>query len=53
MYETLTSRKSWATYVIEGWYVDPAMEHYRNLRCYISMTGSERIAEALDFFQSM
>ena len=53
VYETPTSRKSLATHDIEGWYVGPAMEHYRNFRCYVPTTGSERIAETLDFFQSM
>ena len=50
VYETLACRQSWATHGIEGWYVGPAMEHYRDFRCYIPTTGSERIAETLDFF---
>ena len=50
VYETPSSRESWATHGIEGWYVGPAMEHYRNFGCCIPTTGSERIAEAVEFF---
>ena len=50
VYETPTSRKSWATHGVEGWYVGPAIEHYRNFRCYIPTTGSEHIVETVEFF---
>ena len=50
MYKTPTSRKSWATHGIEYWYIGPAMEYYRNLCWYIPTTGSERIAETVEFF---
>ena len=50
VHETPAARKSWAPHGIEGWYVGPAMKHYRCFRCFIPKTGSERIAETVQFF---
>jgi hypothetical protein len=35
---------SWAYHGKEGWYVGPAMEHYRCVKCYIPTPGRERDA---------
>ena len=49
MHETPTPRIYWTLHGVEGWYVDSALGHYRNFRCYIPTTGSERIAETVQF----
>jgi hypothetical protein len=36
----------------KGWYLGPAMEHYRYHRCYVTKTQSERISDTVEFFPS-
>ena len=50
VYETPSTRRSWSPHGIVGWYVGPAMDHYRCFRCFIPKTGNERIAETVQFF---
>jgi len=50
VHEAPKERKSWDPHGVDGWYVGPAMKHYRCFRCYIPTTNSERIAETVDFF---
>jgi hypothetical protein len=41
---------SWSLHGLNGWYVGPAMEHYRVHRVYCSTTGHERISDTVEFF---
>jgi hypothetical protein len=43
-------RSSWAPHGEDGWYIGPAMDHYRCFRVYINKTKAERIVDTLDFF---
>ena len=43
------NRKSWAYHGEKGFYVGPATEHYRCLRCFIPKTGRERISDTVAF----
>ena len=42
-------RKSWDFHGQHGWYVGPALEHYRCYRCYIPSTGKEIITDTVKF----
>ena len=50
VHEAPKEQKSWDPHSIDGWYVGPAMKHYRCLRCYILTSNSEVIAETVDCF---
>jgi hypothetical protein len=41
---------SWAPHGIKGWYVGPAMEHYRCWTIHVTSTNSERIGDTVEFF---
>ena len=43
-------RKSWDPHCIKGWYVGPAVYHYRNFRCYMPQTKSEVVSDTVDLF---
>jgi hypothetical protein len=49
-YETPNLRRTWAPHGQDGWYIGPALEHYRCYRVYINKTRSERVVEMVDFF---
>jgi hypothetical protein len=42
-HEKPKQRATWATHGVTGWYIGPAMEHYRCYKAYVAETGSERI----------
>ena len=42
-----SNRKSWAPHATEGYYVGPALTHYRCFRILNSITGAERISETV------
>ena len=42
-----TQRKSWAFHGEQGWYIGPAVQHYRCLRVYIPKTHAERITDTV------
>lgn len=46
------NRASWATHGEEGWYLGPAMEHYRCYRVFIIKTKAERDSDTVSFFPS-
>lgn len=46
----LDRRGSWAPHGEEGWYVGPAMDHYRCWRCYIPSTNGYRVSDTVRFF---
>ena len=42
-------RRSWAPRGNEGWYIGPALDHYRCVKCYFPQTRSERVIDTLTF----
>jgi hypothetical protein len=49
-HETPSRRKTWAPHGQDGWYIGPALEHYRCYTVYITKTRGDRIVETVDFF---
>jgi hypothetical protein len=49
-HETPGRRKTWAPHGQDGWYIGPALEHYRCYTVYITKTRSTRIVETVEFF---
>jgi hypothetical protein len=49
-HETPGRRRTWAPHGQDGWYIGPALEHYRCYTVYITKTRSNRIVEKVDFF---
>jgi hypothetical protein len=49
-HETPGRRRTWAPHGKYGWYIVPALEHYRCYTVYITKTRSNRIVETVDFF---
>jgi hypothetical protein len=49
-HETPGRRRTWAPYGQDGWYVGPALEHYRCYTVYITKTRSNRIVKTVKFF---
>jgi hypothetical protein len=48
-HETPNSRRTWTSHGQYGWYIGPALEHYRCYTVYITKTRSERVVQAVDF----
>ena len=48
-YDPPATRKTWAPHSLDGFYLEPAMQHYRCYRCYIPATRSEWIARTVHF----
>ena len=44
-----SQRGSWDPHGMVGFYVGPAMNHYRCFRCYIPTTRAERISDTISF----
>jgi hypothetical protein len=49
IHEKPYKRGSWAPHGKNGWYVGPAIEHYRAHRVYCSTTGHDRISNTVEF----
>jgi hypothetical protein len=49
-HETPGKRKTWAPHGQDGWYIGPALEHYRFYTVYITKTRSRRVVETVEFF---
>jgi hypothetical protein len=49
IHEKPDQRGSWSPHGLNGWYVDPAMEHYRAHRVYCSTMGHEIISDTVEF----
>jgi hypothetical protein len=47
-HETSNRRRIWVPHGQYGWYIGPALEHYRCYTVYIIKTWSERIVETID-----
>ena len=43
------TRASWAYHGKQGWYVGPALHHYRCYRCFLPKTGREIITNTVKF----
>ena len=43
------TRKSWDVHTVTGWYIGVSWEHYRNHRCWIQETRSERSCPTVFF----
>jgi hypothetical protein len=50
VHETPGRRKTWAPHGQDGWYIGPALEHYRCYTVYITKARSSRTVETVDFF---
>jgi hypothetical protein len=49
-HETPGRRRTWAPHGQDGWYIGPALEHYRCYTVYITKTRSKRKVETVNFF---
>ena len=49
MYEMPSTRKSWGTHTITGWYLGTSWEHYRNHKIVCKDTRAERISPTVFF----
>jgi hypothetical protein len=49
-HETPSRRRTWAPHGQDGWYIGPALEHYRCYTVYITTTRGNIIVETVDFF---
>jgi hypothetical protein len=47
-HETPNRRRTWAPHGQYGWYIGPALEHYRCYTVYVTKTRGERVAETVD-----
>ena len=50
MHEPPNVRKSWDKHTKSGWYLGPAMNHYRCFNVYLPSTKSQRISDTVEFF---
>jgi hypothetical protein len=48
-HETPARIRTWAPHGQDGWYIGPALEHYRCYTVYITKTRSNRIVETVEF----
>jgi hypothetical protein len=48
-HENPSRRRTWAPNGQDGWYIGPALEHYRCYTVYITKTRGDRIVETVDF----
>jgi hypothetical protein len=48
-HETPGRRRTWAPHGQDGWYIGPALEHYRCYTVYITKTRSNRTVETVEF----
>ena len=50
IHEKPATRQSWAIPGINGWYIGPAMEHYRCHKVYATKTIPERVSDIVEFY---
>ena len=46
------NRGTWSPHGTEGWYIGPAMDHYRSFKIYIPSTNDIRISDTLAWYPS-
>jgi len=49
IHEKPSQRPTWAPHGTDGWYIGPALNHYRCHRTYTTKTGGERISDTVHF----
>lgn len=47
IHERTEQRPAWANHGRKGFYISPAMHHYRNYKCYIPSTGETRFSNTV------
>ena len=52
VHEKPSQRGTWSPHGVEGWYLGPALDHYRNFVVYIPSTKSIRISDTLVWLPS-
>ena len=52
VHEKPNNRGTWSPHGTEGWYVGPAMDHYRSFNVYIPSTNDMRVSDTLAWFPS-
>jgi hypothetical protein len=52
-HETPSRRRTWAPHGQDGWYIGPALEHYRCYTVCINKTRGECVVETVDFSQNI
>jgi hypothetical protein len=50
VHEKPSQQGSWDPHRKLGWYLGPALEHYRCHRCHITTTNSKRTSNTVEFF---
>ena len=50
IFENAQQRGTYGAKGVDGWYIGPAMEHYRCYETYVSKTGGTRHADTVVFF---
>ena len=50
LHEKPKQRQTWAPHGLEGWYLGPAMDHYRCYHVYVPSTRSTCIVDTIEFF---
>ena len=51
MHESPEAQATYANHGVEGFYCEPAMNHYRNYNCYITETRTIQEGITVDFSQ--
>ena len=50
IHEKPTNRQTWAPHGTDGWYLDPALNHYQCYRIWVPRTHTECIVDTISFF---
>ena len=50
IHEKPSSRESWSPHAVPGWYIGPALDHYRCFRTWVTETNAERIADTVVWY---
>ena len=50
VHEKSGARGTWAPHAVDGWYVGPALDHYRCYTTHVWSTKAERITDTLEWF---
>jgi hypothetical protein len=50
VHEKPKDRSTWAPHAVDGWYLGPALKHYRCFRAHIWATGKERISDTVTWY---
>ena len=53
IHETPDQRQSWAAHGLDGFYLGPALDHYRCYRVFANSTKSNRVSDTLAWFPAL